>query len=136
MFSRIVSMQVKPNSNREFTELVEKKLLPTLRQRQGSRTRCCFKIRVDRTRVVSQCLLEPARQISACRSAPSLDGTCPAPRPRRHCVSEIEQQQRAHPAPGPHAHACATSLHLLEASAVALIQLESREPITTLRSEH
>src|SRR5438128_12691932 len=42
MFSRIVSMQVKPNSNREFTELFQKKLIPTLRQQQGFKDEMLF----------------------------------------------------------------------------------------------
>ena len=42
MFSRIVSMQVKPNSNREFTELFEKRLIPTLRQQQGFKDEMLF----------------------------------------------------------------------------------------------
>jgi heme-degrading monooxygenase HmoA len=42
MFSRIVSMQVKPNSNREFTELFQEKLIPILRQQQGFKDEMLF----------------------------------------------------------------------------------------------
>jgi quinol monooxygenase YgiN len=35
MFTRIVSMQLKPNARKEFTDLFEKEVLPTLRKQQG-----------------------------------------------------------------------------------------------------
>lgn len=37
MFIRIVSMQSKPNARKEFTELFEREVLPTLRKQQGFR---------------------------------------------------------------------------------------------------
>jgi heme-degrading monooxygenase HmoA len=42
MFARIVSMQSKPNKNREFTELFEKEILPTLRKQQGFKDEMLF----------------------------------------------------------------------------------------------
>ena len=35
MFTRIVSMQLKPNTHREFTEKFEKEIIPTLKKQQG-----------------------------------------------------------------------------------------------------
>jgi len=35
MFTRMVSMQLKPNTHREFTEKFEKEIVPTLRKQQG-----------------------------------------------------------------------------------------------------
>ena len=35
MFARIVSMQLKPNTQREFTEKFEKEIIPTLKKQQG-----------------------------------------------------------------------------------------------------
>lgn len=35
MFTRIVSMQLKPNAHREFTEKFEKEIIPTLQKQQG-----------------------------------------------------------------------------------------------------
>ena len=35
MFTRIVSMQLKPNTQREFTEKFEKEIIPTLQKQQG-----------------------------------------------------------------------------------------------------
>jgi quinol monooxygenase YgiN len=37
MFTRIVSMQLKPNARKEFIELFEKEIIPTLRKQQGFR---------------------------------------------------------------------------------------------------
>jgi heme-degrading monooxygenase HmoA len=45
MFARIVSMQVKPNASRQFNELFEKKIVPTLRKQQGFKDEMLF---VDR----------------------------------------------------------------------------------------
>ncbi len=35
MFTRIVPMQLKPNARKEFTEVFEKEVLPTLRKQEG-----------------------------------------------------------------------------------------------------
>jgi heme-degrading monooxygenase HmoA len=35
MFTRIVSMQLKPNTHREFTEKFEREIVPTLQKQQG-----------------------------------------------------------------------------------------------------
>ena len=35
MFTRMVSMQLKPNTHREFAEKFEKEIVPTLRKQQG-----------------------------------------------------------------------------------------------------
>ena len=35
MFTRIVSMQLKPNAHREFTEKFEKDIIPTLQKQKG-----------------------------------------------------------------------------------------------------
>ena len=42
MFARIVSMQSKPNKTREFTELFEKEIIPTLRKQQGFKDEMLF----------------------------------------------------------------------------------------------
>jgi quinol monooxygenase YgiN len=42
MFSRVVSMQLKPNTHREFSELFDKQILPTLRKQQGFRDEMLF----------------------------------------------------------------------------------------------
>jgi hypothetical protein len=35
MFARIVSLELKPNTHKQFSELFEKQILPALRQQQG-----------------------------------------------------------------------------------------------------
>jgi heme-degrading monooxygenase HmoA len=42
MFTRIVSMQLKPNTSRQFNELFEKKIVPTLRKQQGFKDEMLF----------------------------------------------------------------------------------------------
>jgi heme-degrading monooxygenase HmoA len=42
MFTRIVSMQVKPNATREFIESLDKKVLPTLRKQKGFKDEMLF----------------------------------------------------------------------------------------------
>lgn len=42
MFARIVSMQLKPNAHREFTERFEKEIIPTLKKQQGFRDEILF----------------------------------------------------------------------------------------------
>ena len=42
MFTRIVSMQLKPNTNREFTEKFEKEIIPTLKKQPGFREEMLF----------------------------------------------------------------------------------------------
>src|SRR5260370_39997725 len=42
MFARIVSMQLKQNTHREFSELFDKKILPTLRKQPGFRDELLF----------------------------------------------------------------------------------------------
>ena len=37
MFARIVSMRLKPNTTQEFTQTIEKKILPILRKQKGFR---------------------------------------------------------------------------------------------------
>jgi len=39
MFGRRVSMQLKPNSNAEFTQRIEKDILPCFENRRDSRTK-------------------------------------------------------------------------------------------------
>jgi len=42
MFTRMVSMQLKPNTHREFTEKFEKEIIPTLKKQQGFRDEILF----------------------------------------------------------------------------------------------
>ncbi len=42
MFARIVSMQLKQNTHREFSELFDNKILPTLRKQPGFRDELLF----------------------------------------------------------------------------------------------
>jgi hypothetical protein len=42
MFARIVSLQLKPNTHREFSELFDNKILPTLRKQPGFRDELLF----------------------------------------------------------------------------------------------
>jgi hypothetical protein len=42
MFARTVRMQLKPNSVREFTMLVEKEIIPLLRKQQGFKDEITF----------------------------------------------------------------------------------------------
>ena len=42
MFCRVVSLQLKPNTHREFSELFDKQILPTLRKQQGFRDEMLF----------------------------------------------------------------------------------------------
>jgi heme-degrading monooxygenase HmoA len=42
MFARIVSLQLKPNTHREFSELFDKKMLPALRKQPGFRDELLF----------------------------------------------------------------------------------------------
>ena len=42
MFARHVSMQVKPNSHKEFTEMFEKESVPSLRKQHGFRDEILF----------------------------------------------------------------------------------------------
>ena len=42
MFTRIVSMQLKANKDREFTELFQKEIIPTLRKQKGFRDEMLF----------------------------------------------------------------------------------------------
>lgn len=42
MFTRMVSMQLKPNTNREFTEKFEKEIIPTLKRQQGFQDEILF----------------------------------------------------------------------------------------------
>jgi len=42
MFTRIVSMQLKPSTSRQFNELFEKKIVPTLRKQQGFKDEMLF----------------------------------------------------------------------------------------------
>lgn len=42
MFTRIVSMQVKPNAHKEFIEVFENKVIPTLRKQQGFKDELLF----------------------------------------------------------------------------------------------
>ena len=42
MFARIVSLQLKPNASKEFTELLEKNIIPALRKRQGFKDEMLF----------------------------------------------------------------------------------------------
>jgi len=42
MFARIVTMRLKPNSVAEFTQTIEKKILPVLRRQKGFRDEITF----------------------------------------------------------------------------------------------
>ena len=42
MFARIVSMRLKPNTTQEFTQTIEKKILPILRRQKGFRDEITF----------------------------------------------------------------------------------------------
>ena len=42
MFARIVSLQLKPNTHKEFSELFDNKILPTLRKQAGFRDELLF----------------------------------------------------------------------------------------------
>ena len=42
MFARIISLQLKPNASKEFTELLEKQILPALRKQQGFKDEMLF----------------------------------------------------------------------------------------------
>lgn len=42
MFARIVSMRLKPNTTAEFTQTIEKKILPILRKQKGFRDELTF----------------------------------------------------------------------------------------------
>ena len=42
MFTRIVSMQLKPNTQKDFTELFENQVIPILRKQQGFKDELLF----------------------------------------------------------------------------------------------
>jgi len=42
MYTRIVSLQLKPNTSRQFNELFEKKIIPSLRKQQGFKDEMLF----------------------------------------------------------------------------------------------
>ena len=42
MYTRIVSLQLKPNTSRQFNELFEKKIVPSLRKQQGFKDEMLF----------------------------------------------------------------------------------------------
>ena len=42
MFARVVSLQLKPNTHRQFSELFNKQIIPTLRKQQGFRDEMLF----------------------------------------------------------------------------------------------
>lgn len=42
MFARIVSMRLKPNTSAEFTQTIEKRILPILRKQKGFRDEITF----------------------------------------------------------------------------------------------
>jgi hypothetical protein len=42
MFARIVTMRLKPNADAEFTQTIEKRILPILRQQKGFRDEMTF----------------------------------------------------------------------------------------------
>ena len=42
MFARIVSLQLKPNTHREFSELFDREILPTLRKQPGFKDELLF----------------------------------------------------------------------------------------------
>jgi heme-degrading monooxygenase HmoA len=42
MFTRVVSLQLKPNAGKEFSELFDKQILPTLRKQPGFRDELLF----------------------------------------------------------------------------------------------
>ena len=42
MFARFVSFQLKPNSSPQFTELLEKKIIPSLRKQRGFKDEMLF----------------------------------------------------------------------------------------------
>ena len=42
MFARVVSLQLKPNTHRQFSELFDKEIVPTLRKQRGFRDEILF----------------------------------------------------------------------------------------------
>ena len=48
MFARIVSMRLKPNMTAEFTQTIEKRVLPILRRQRGFRDEITFITQVER----------------------------------------------------------------------------------------
>ena len=52
MFARIVSMQLKPNTQKEFTQTFEKEIIPTLKRQQGFQDEILFVV-PDGTEVVA-----------------------------------------------------------------------------------
>jgi heme-degrading monooxygenase HmoA len=42
MFARIISLQLKPNASKEFTELLEKQIVPALRKQRGFKDEMLF----------------------------------------------------------------------------------------------
>src|SRR5260370_41420031 len=64
MFGRRVSMQLKPNSNAEFTQRIEKDILPLLRKQKGFQDEITF-VGSTRTETVGISLWDTAENAEA-----------------------------------------------------------------------
>jgi len=68
MFARIVSMRLKPNATAEFTQTIEKKILPMLRKQKGFRDEITF-IASGGTEAIGISLWDQREQAEAYNSA-------------------------------------------------------------------
>jgi heme-degrading monooxygenase HmoA len=64
MFARIVAMRLKPNAGAEFTQTIEKKILPILRKQKGFRDEMTF-VTPDGTEAVGISLWDGKQQAEA-----------------------------------------------------------------------
>ena len=64
MFARIVAMRLKPNAGAEFTQTIEKKILPILRKQKGFRDEMTF-VAPDGTEAVGISLWDRKEQAEA-----------------------------------------------------------------------
>ena len=68
MFARIVSMRLKPNTMAEFTQTMEKKILPILRKQRGFRDEITF-VAPGGTEAVGISLWDSQEQADAYKSS-------------------------------------------------------------------
>ncbi len=68
MFARIVSMRLKPNISAEFSQTIEKKILPVLRKHKGFRDEMTF-LSTDEREAVAISLWDSREQSEAYASA-------------------------------------------------------------------
>ena len=78
-------------------------------------------------RIVTQRMLEPARQVTLSDPRRLSSIATDRLRCRGHGVASVEQEQRPHSAPRSRAHRRATGQHLFQARAIILGELEPRE---------